>query len=190
MHRTYPLLFVFCAVVACAHSHASTTSTATNDPMANVTAQQLYTTGLALAREGDLVRSEQYLVASMQRGMSEPVALRQLMSVCVQASRFRAAIGYAQPYIERHPHDWALRYLMATILEGLDEHQAARRHVEAVIADNARHADAHFTLATMLLERYNDPVGADAHYRQYLEISPQGIHAEEARARMLRQVSE
>ncbi|MFO0649849.1 MAG: tetratricopeptide repeat protein [Polyangiales bacterium] len=168
-----------------AHAQASGPTT---DPMANVTGQQLYDTGLAAARAGDLVRAEQYLVASMQRGMPERTALRQLVSVCVQASRFRAAVSYARPYLERHPHDWALRYLLGTILEGLDEHQAARRELEAVIADNARHAEAHYLLAMLLRERFNDPVSADVHYRQYLEIEPQGTHAEEARQGMLRQV--
>jgi Tfp pilus assembly protein PilF len=162
----------------------------TTDPMASVTAQQLYDTGLAAARAGDLVRAEQYLVASMQRGMPEPRVLRQLVSVCVQASRFRAAVAYARPYLERHPHDWALRYLLGTILEGLDEHQSARREIEAVIADNARHAEAHFLLATLLRERFNDPVSADVHFRQYIEIAPDGSHAEEARAGMLRQVGQ
>ncbi len=162
----------------------------TTDPMASVTAQQLYDTGLAAARAGDLVRAEQYLVASMQRGMPEGRALRQLINVCVQASRFRAAVAYARPYLERHPHDWALRYLVGTILEGLDEHQAARREIEAVLADNARHAEAHYLLANMLRERFNDPVGADVHYRQYLELAPEGAHAEEARAGMLRQVAQ
>lgn len=162
----------------------------TTDPMASVTAQQLYDTGLAAARSGDLVRAEQYLVASMQRGMPEARALRQLINVCVQASRFRAAVSYARPYLERHPHDWALRYLVGTILEGLDEHQAARREIEAVLADNARHAEAHYLLANMLRERFNDPVGADVHYRQYLELAPDGAHAEEARAGMLRQVAQ
>ena len=35
--------------------------------MANITSQQLYDAGIQLARGGDLVRAEQYLVASMQR---------------------------------------------------------------------------------------------------------------------------
>ncbi len=160
----------------------------TNDPMASVSGRQLYEQGIEMARSGDLVRAEQYLVASMQRGHPEPIVLRQLMNVCVQASRFRAAVAYARPYLERHPHEWALRYLVGTILAGLDENAAARREMEAVIADNATHADAHFMLATLLRERFNDPVGADVHYRRYVEIAPEGPHAEEARAGMLRQV--
>ncbi len=184
------LAFALVALASCGPGCAAHTPQqgATTDPMANVTGQQLYDTGLSAARAGDLVRAEQYLVASMQRGMPEQRALRQLVSVCVQASRFRAAVSYARPYLERHPHDWALRYLMGTILEGLDEHQAARRELESVIADNARHAEAHYLLATLLRERFNDPVSADVHYRQYLEIEPQGTHAEEARQGMLRQV--
>lgn len=188
--RTLSLVFValFAGASGCAARAAQ--QGATTDPMANVTAQQLYDTGLAAAQAGDLVRAEQYLVASMQRGMPEARGLRQLVSVCVQASRFRAAVAYARPYLERHPHDWALRYLIGTILEGLDEHQAARRELETVLADNVRHAEAHYLLATLLRERFNDPVSADVHYRQYLELAPEGTHAEEARAGMLRQVAQ
>ena len=96
--------------------------------------------------------------------------------------------GYATPYLDTHPRDWRLRYLIGTILAGLDENQAARREIERVLADNDRHAEAHYLLATLLRERFNDPTGADAHYRRYVEIEPAGAHVEEARAGMLRQV--
>ncbi len=175
------------ALGACA-SRQGVPEAPTTDPMANVTPQQLYTAGMQLARAGDLVRAEQYLVASMQRGAPEARVMPQLVSVCVQASRFRAAVGYANPYLEAHPHDWRLRYLVGTILAGLDEYQSARRHIERVLVENDTHAEAHYLLATMLRERFNDPTGADVHYRRYVEIEPTGAHVEEARAGMLRQV--
>lgn len=173
---------------ACATSRGGLAEPPTSDPMANINAQQLYQAGLAMARAGDTVRAEQYLVASLQRGMPEARVIPQLMTVCVQGSRYRAAVGYAEPYLARNPRDWRLRYLVGTILAGLEEHQAARREIEAVLADNAQHADAHYLLASLLRERFNDPVSADAHYRRYLEIEPGGRHAEEARAGLLRQV--
>lgn len=160
----------------------------TNDPMAGVSGQQLFDAGMQLARSGDLVRAEQYLVASMQRGAPDGQVMPQLVSVCVQASRYRAAVSYATPYLDAHPRDWRLRYLVGTILAGLDEHQAARQQIERVLTDNDRHAEAHYLLATLLRERFNDPTGADAHYRRYVEIEPAGAHVEEARAGMLRQV--
>ena len=174
---------------ACASRQAAPTGL-TTDPMASVTPQQLYAAGMQLARAGDLVRAEQYLVASMQRGAPEGRVMPQLVSVCVQASRFRAAVGYAGPYLDAHPHDWRLRYLVGTILAGLEEHQAARRHIERVLVENESYAEAHYLLATLLRERFNDPTGADAHYRRYVEIEPAGAHAEEARAGMLRQVQQ
>ncbi len=165
-------------------------SAPTTDPMAQITGEQLFDAGMQLARAGDLVRAEQYLVASMQRGATEPRVIPHLVSVCVQASRFRAAVSYATPYLEAHPHDWRLRYLVGTILAGLDEFSAARRAFERVLADNERHAEAHYLLATLLRERFNDPAGADVHYRRYVEIEPAGAHVEEARAGMLRQVQQ
>lgn len=173
---------------ACASSRAQTNTGPTTDPMANITAQQLYDAGIQLARGGDLVRAEQYLVASMQRGMAEARVLPQLMNVCVQASRFRAAVAYAQPYLDRHPHDWRLRYLVGTIFAGLDEFHTAKRYLETVLEEHETHAEAHYTLATLLREHFNDPVGADSHFRRYLEIEPSGAHVEEARAGLLRQV--
>jgi tetratricopeptide (TPR) repeat protein len=158
--------------------------------MANVSSQQLFDTGVTLVRAGDLVRAEQYLVASIQRGMPETQVLPVLMSTCVQASRYRAAVSHATPYLERHPHDWRLRYLLGTILSAIDEHQAARRQFEAVIHDNTRHAGAHFDLAMLLRSRFNDPVSADTHFRQYLALEPEGPHADEARQGLLRQVAQ
>ncbi len=191
-HPVPPLLATasLAALVAlggCASRQGAPTAP-TTDPMAGVSGQQLFDAGMQLARAGDLVRAEQYLVASMQRGAPDGQVMPQLVSVCVQASRYRAAVSYAAPYLDAHPRDWRLRYLVGTILAGLDESQAARREIERVLADNDRHAEAHYLLATLLRERFNDPTGADAHYRRYVEIEPAGAHVEEARAGMLRQV--
>jgi tetratricopeptide (TPR) repeat protein len=178
------------AMVAGCASRQQASTLPTTDPMANVTGQQLFEAGMQLARSGDLVRAEQYLVASMQRGMAEARVMPQLISVCVQASRYRAAVNYARPYLDTHPRDWRLRYLVGAILAGLEDYQAARQQIEQVLADNERHAEAHYLLATLLRERFNDPQGADVHFRRYVEIEPGGVHVEEARAGMLRQVQQ
>lgn len=157
--------------------------------MAQVHARQLYDQGVALARGSDLIRSEQYLAEAINRGMPQRQVLPILLRVCVAASRFRAAVNYARPYLDAHPNDWALRFLLATIEAGLGEHQAARRDLESVIEQRESHAEAHFTLATLLRENFNDPVGADRHYRRYLEVEPNGSHSEEARGGLLRAVA-
>jgi tetratricopeptide (TPR) repeat protein len=157
--------------------------------MNDVQGRQLFDQGIALARSGDLVRAEQYLAASTTRGMAEERVLPLLLEVCVAASRFRAAVAYAEPYLQRHPQAWRLRFLVATIRVGLNDSLAARRDLEEVLRAKEDHAEAHFVLASMLREHFNDPVGADPHYRRYLAIEPSGAHADEARAGLLQQVT-
>lgn len=156
--------------------------------VASVPWQALYDRGVQLANEGDLTRAEQYLAAAIQRGAPVERVLPRLLRVCVTAQRYRAAIEYARPYLERHPEAWALRYLIATIHIGLSEPHAARRHLELVLQYNPRHAEAHFTLAMLLRDDLGDPAAADEHFRRYLELEPDGQHAQEARAGLLTQV--
>lgn len=159
------------------------------DPLARVQARELYQQALGFTQTGDLVRAEQYFVASLERGMDERVVMPTLIRTCVSASRFRAAVNYATHYLERHPDDVALRFLNGTILAGLGENQSARRSFEDVLRRNERHAGAHYNLATLLRDGYSDPRGADEHFRRYLDIEPSGAHAEEARAGLQNTVS-
>lgn len=176
-------------VLAAACASTRTGEMPTGDPLARVEGRQLYQQALGYAQSGDLVRAEQYFVAALERGMDERSVMPPLIRTCVAASRFRAAVGYATHYLERHPDDVPLRFLTATIQAGLGENAAARRSLEEVIQRNARHAGAHYNLATLLRDGYNDPRGADAHFRHYLALEPSGEHAEEARAGLLRTVS-
>jgi tetratricopeptide (TPR) repeat protein len=159
------------------------------DPLSRVEGRQLYRQALGYSQTGDLVRAEQYFVASLERGMDERTVMPALIRTCVAASRFRAAVGYAGHYLERHPDDVPLRFLSGTIQAGLGDNHAARRTFEEVLRRSERHAGAHYNLAALLRDGYNDPRGADEHFRRYLEIEPSGEHAEEARAGLLRTVS-
>ena len=49
-------------------------------------------------------------------------------------------------------------------------------------------AKAHYALAILARDSENDVVGADRHFREYLRIEPNGAHAEEARASLLRRM--
>lgn len=181
------VLLLLLAASGCASTQAG--EMPPGDPLNRVQGRQLYQQALSFSQTGDLVRAEQYFVASLERGMDERSVMPPLIRTCVAASRFRAAVGYATHYLERHPEDVPLRFLTATIQAGLGENHAARRAFEDVIQRNARHAGAHYNLATLLRDGYNDPRGADEHFRRYLEIEPSGEHAEEARAGLLRTVS-
>lgn len=182
-----PLVFAS-LTVACAGSRDQLRPPPDHDPMQNVQARQLYDQGVALSGSGDLVRAEQYFLSAMQRGMPDQQVLPRLMGVCVAAQRFRAAVAYAEPYLERHPSDWRLRFLVGTIRAGLGETQVARRDMEQVLElTHDQHADAHYMLATMLRDSYGDAASADAHFRRYLALAPTGEHAEESRAGLLRE---
>jgi len=160
----------------------------TEDPMRTVRAQQMVDEGMALARSGELVRAEQYLAEGLERGADPRRVLPVLLRVCVAASRFRAAVTYAAQYLERHPGDWALRFLVGTIHEELGEHFTARRHFEAVLTLREAHAGAHFMLGKILRDTYVNAAAADGHFRRYLELDPSGVFAEEARGSLLRAV--
>lgn len=147
--------------------------------------ERLFARGTQLAEEGDLTRAEQYLSGALLRGGPPERVLPRLLRVCVGAQRFRAAVEYARPYLERHPEAWALRFLVASIHSGLGEPHSARRHLELVLQYNPRHAEAHYTLALILRDDLGDPAGADVHFREYLQLEPEGSHAAEARAGLL-----
>jgi hypothetical protein len=48
-----------------------------------------------------------------------------------------------------------------------------------------RHADAHYALAVLLRDELGNHSQADAHFRAYLELRPEGEHAEEASESLL-----
>ncbi len=147
--------------------------------------QQLLADGEQASVTGDFTRAEQYLYASIERGGPPEQVLPKLMRACVSARRYRAAIEYARPYLEAHESAWQLRFLVATIHIGMNEPLTAKRHLELVLAHHPRHAEAEFLLGTLCREELHDPESADLHFRAYLALEPEGIHAEAARSGLL-----
>jgi tetratricopeptide (TPR) repeat protein len=156
--------------------------------LSSVSWEPIYDQGVVLANNGDLVRAEQYLAAAMQRGGPPERILPRLMRVCISSQRYRAAIEYARPFLERHPDIWPLQYLLATIHLGLGEPQSARTRLELVLHYNPRHGESEFALGKIFRDDLSDPAAADEHFRRYLELEPQGVHADEAREGLLTQV--
>jgi predicted Zn-dependent protease len=128
------------------------------------------------------VRAEQYLSASIDRGYSQDRALPSLIEVCVAASRLRAAIDYAEPYLRRNPKKWHLRYLVASLYLGVGEPSRARDELERVASEQPDKADPHYLLAVVLAEQFADYDRARTHYRRYLELAPESDKADEVRA--------
>lgn len=180
-HRTL-LLAALSYALSCVGCGAAGTerAEAVPDPLDTVTADELYRRGAELAQAGDYVRAEQYLSAAIDRGYPEERAMPALMHVCVQASRLIAALEYARPYLARHPGEWTLRMLVASIHIGLEQHEEARDQLRRVLVDAPDEPHAHYFLGVLYRDRLDDMEAARNHFRQYLALAPDGDHREEA----------
>ena len=106
----------------------------------------------------------------------------------MHSGRYRLAVERAERYLRSHPDDDRMRFLTGTLQMALGADAQAAKHFRRVLARTPRHAPAHYALATLLRDRYADPVGADYHFREYLRLDPSGSHAAEARASLLGEV--
>ena len=179
LQRAHVPLIVF-ALSACGGSGLREGSPPT-DPVADVSKEQLFDTGMSFASQGDFVRAEQYLAAAGARGYDETQLIGPLVRVCVAASRLRQALLYAEPYLRRHPDDWRLRFVVAAIQLGLDRVADAKTALERVVTAAPDAPEPHFALATLLRERMRDEPGSKPHFERYLALAPTGPHADEAR---------
>ncbi len=144
--------------------------------------------GLAFAQVGDLTRAEQYLAAALDAGADSEIVLPPLLKVCVQAKRFRVAIDYATPVLRKHPSDTHLRYVIASLRATVGDFLQARADMEQVVAQTPNDPGARYAYAVLLRDNCGDLEAADAQFRAYLALAPQGDHAEEARASLLKPV--
>jgi len=151
------------------------------DPIADVEGQELYDTGIRLARSGDLLRAEQYVKAAMERGFPAERALPSLLKICVAASRLNAALQYAEPHLRDHPEDFRLRTLVASIHLGLGNVDDAQQHLREVIETSPANAPAYYLMGMLEREERHDPVASEPYLQRYLELAPNGAHAAEVR---------
>ena len=151
------------------------------DPVAEVSPEELFATGMSSAAQGDYLRAEQYLAAAGARGHDETKVIGPLVQVCVAASRLRQALLYAQPYLRRHADDWRLRFVVATVLLALDRVPEARAELERVVTAAPDVPEPHFVLGSLLREHLRDEPAAKSHLERYLALAPEGGHADEAR---------
>lgn len=177
---------VLALLIGCGHAPAEERTPPPGDPVQEVPGEQLFAQGVSLAQAGDLVRSEQYLLAALERGYPEDRLMPVLLRVLIAASRLRVALGYAEPYLARNPDAWPLRYLVATIHLGMERPELARRELERVIATAPDAPDPHFLLGIVLRDAAGDAAAAEPHFQRYLELAPEGSHANEARDALAR----
>lgn len=60
--------------------------------------------------------------------------------------------------------------------------QGAVRIYESVLDGSPKTAEVHYRLAVLYADRLKNPLGAQHHFLRYLEVSPEGAFAKEARA--------
>ncbi len=62
------------------------------------------------------------------------------------------------------------------------DYRGAVSFYEKALDSSAKAADAHFRMGMIYDANLDDPVGAVHHFKRYLEIQPNGLHAKEAHA--------
>jgi predicted Zn-dependent protease len=155
---------------------------------AEQTAANLLDRGRGFAAVGDTTRAEEYLAASLDAGADPKVALPLLLQVCVQTGRYRAAIQHAENQLRRHPDDVRTRFVLGTLYAAVGDAKDATSSLEEGVQVRPNDSKAHYALAVLARDSDNDAVKADLHFREYLRIEPNGDHAEEARASLLKKV--
>jgi tetratricopeptide (TPR) repeat protein len=150
------------------------------------TADKLLARGRGFAVVGDFTRAEQYLSAAIEAGADVKVALPLLLKVCVAEQRYRAALAYGQPQLEKQPEDYRLRFVVGSLYASIGDRTMAWEHLTQVAQEKPDFAEVHFALGMLWLSGDSDPVSADEHFREYLRLEPQGEHAGEARSHLLR----
>lgn len=178
--RKCALLLLSVSAVACASHRQGHRGTPPTDPIAAVSAAELRTRGLAFARVGDLTRAQQYLGAAQLKGFDSRIIVPELVKICVAASRLRAALLYAEPYLERYPGDVGMRYVVGTLHLALGNLRRAASHLDGALQPGDLMIDAAFSLA---LAARGDGRRDDVqrHLEHYLRVRPQGRYATRAR---------
>ncbi|MBX3131067.1 MAG: tetratricopeptide repeat protein [Polyangiaceae bacterium] len=142
--------------------------------------------GKLFAKMGDHTRAEQYFASALEQGADPRTVLPMLMRSYVESARFRSAVSVGERFLVRNPKDHALRFLVATMHSAIGQNDRAKEHLQRVVRESDGHADAHYALAVLLRDVEQDHLGADQHFRRYLELLPEGPHAAEARDSLLK----
>lgn len=148
---------------------------------------QLGDRGDSFAAAGDMTRAEQYFAAALRSGGEPARLVRRLVAVCVADGRYPVALEYADEYLRKHPADVEVRYAAATLRVAIGDEKRAREELGIVLQARPAFGDAQYVLA-MLDKDKGDVMAADARFRAYLAVSPDGEHSEVARANLMRTV--
>jgi tetratricopeptide (TPR) repeat protein len=140
---------------------------------------QLMLQGDAFEARGDYLRAEQYFAAALERGAKPEPLIPRILRVCMLDGRYQLAAQYATEHIRTHPADSETRLVLGTLLAGLGEDQAAEKELLRVTRDKPSLVEARFALAKLVSAK--NAADAKQHLLIYLQVAPNGPHAEEAK---------
>ena len=186
---SWALVAAFCGLfpLACA-SHVTEAQARLATEKSERKPELLIRKARAFASIGDATRAEEYLNAARDAGGDEREVVRALMDVCINDHRYRAAVGYAEQFLRRHPRDRELRFLLATLDVALGDASNALHELRTVLDEAPDNTEARYVLAVVLRDEIGDPEAADSEFREYLRRAPAGVHAEEAQGSLLTRV--
>lgn len=172
-------------LVGCVKSPAAELKEARAEVEKEQAPERLLLKGNAFARFGDYTRAEQYFAAAKDAGIDERKVAPLLMEIYVRDHRYRDAIQYAEGFLRKHPRERRTRLLLATLEAAIGYSARAETNLETVLAADPDNADAHYAIALLYQNELARPLRADLHFREYLRITPEGPHSEEARGNLL-----
>jgi tetratricopeptide (TPR) repeat protein len=155
-----------------------------NVSLSDLTAEDLFAIGVSQAGAGDFLRAEQYLRVAQHRGYDEATVVFWLVQVCIAASRYQSALLHSSGYLRRHPADWTLRLVVASIHEALGDFSLAREELERIVRARPSEALPHYRLALLYEQQADGRERAKSHLREYLRLAPGGSHTAEARSQL------
>ncbi len=186
------------AALGCAGAMApnppATTPNATGvgSRQAQVTAEQLFERGQALAAIGEYEAAEATLVQALTAGLSPARVLPVLLDSCGAIARrrsasdvhaadrsegpdvLRAGVAYATPYLRLHPDDFQVRYRVAALQLELGNHEEARQDLQRVLEAAPNFAPAHYLMGITLRDHFGDPAQAARHFSAYQRLITHG----------------
>jgi tetratricopeptide (TPR) repeat protein len=192
-------------LAACAPSASQKVEADIASVQKEANAKTLLDRGRAFATVGDHTRAEEYLASALDAGADPREVLPLLMDVCVRTGRYRSAIQHGENHLRKHPYDAETRVMVGALYTAINEGKLAKQQLERVVpppsngddekatadgtpAKARLQAQAHYLLGIVARDDDNDVVEADRHFREYLRIEPNGEHAEEAKASLLKRV--
>ncbi len=155
-------------------------------------AQELHRIGLSHYKTGDSLRAEEYLASALEAGGSADVILPDLMRASVGGRRYQAAIRYFEDYRGQlgRPRRAELEMVAGVLYLGVEQPELARTSFERSLEIQPKNARAELLLGQLLHDELQDYAVADAHFRAYLALEPEGEGAAIARAGLLKAPTE